>query len=267
VFSDFPYEKEIHIGKKYGEIRTHTQLNKKNGLGRQGVEGFLIQIPCTSFAISDRFESFEYGAPKKSYMRTPGRVCLLLLFITINACKPEIYSFTASPKIITDRDSVHLHWSIRGNPELTFHQKKIPYSDGDSLQLLQFTLVAEKGGSRSAPRLLELSVLPLLYRDLFVLPVTGRHGDTLVATGTRDSLYLDFQVESMTSVTGRKILVEHNTYQTMLYDSVTRSKTFRGVDYYGKWKFQSLLTPAEKENPKLIPNQFVIAVYIRPKKP
>ena len=131
-------------------------------------------------------------------MITPSRLCLLLLLVTINACKPEIYSFTANPKIITDRDSVHLHWAIRGNPELTFHQKKIPYPGGDSLQLLQFSLVAEKGGSRSAPSLLELSVLPMLYRDLFVLPITGRHGDTLVAEGVRDNLYQDFQVESCT---------------------------------------------------------------------
>jgi|SRR5579863_5626310 len=200
-------------------------------------------------------------------MITPGRLYLLLLFIMINACKPEIYSFTANPKIITDRDSVHLHWSISGNPELTFHEKKIAYPGGDSLQSLQFTLVAVKGSARSAARLLELSVLPLIYRDLFTLPVTGRHGDTLVAEGIRDSLFQDFQVESMTSVTGRKILVRHNSYQTMLYDSVTRSKTFRGVDYSGAWKFESLLTPAERQNPKLIPDQFVIAVYVKPKKP
>jgi len=200
-------------------------------------------------------------------MINPSRLFLFLLFITINACKPEIYSFTATPKIVTDRDSVHLHWAIHGNPELTFHQKKIPYPGGDSLQLLQFSLVAEKGGSRSAPRLLELSVLPQLYRDLFVLPVTGRHGDTLVADGVRDSLYQDFQIESMTSVTGRKILVKHSNYQTMLYDSVTRSKTFKGVDYAGAWKFESLLTPAEKQNPKLLPTQFAIAFFIKAKKP
>ena len=195
------------------------------------------------------------------------RFYLFSLFFLITACKPEIYSFNASPNIITERDSVHLHWSIRGKPDLTFHQKKIPYSGGDSLQQLQFTLVAVQGNTRSAPRLLELNVLPLLYRDLFVAPVTGRHGDTLVANGIRDSLYQDFQVESMTSVTGRKILVEHATYQTMLYDSVTRSKTFRGVDYSGTWRFQSLLTPDEKANPRLIPTQFAIAVYVRPKKP
>jgi len=186
--------------------------------------------------------------------------------MTVYACKPEISSFTASPKIITDRDSVHLHWAIHGNPELTFHQKKIAYPGGDSLQVLQFSLVAENGGTRSAPRLLELSVLPQLYRDLFQLPVTGRHGDTLVAEGIRDSLYQDFQIESMTSVSGRKILVKHGGYQTMLYDSVTRSKTFRGVEYSGAWKFESLLTPAEKADPKRIPNQFAIAVYIKPKK-
>ena len=236
------------------------------GQGYASMDLFLILIPGTSFAISDRFDSFEFRSPKKSFMINPSRLYVFLLFVTINACKPEIYSFTANPKIITDRDSVHLHWSIRGNPELTFHQKKIPYSAGDSLQLLQFSLVAEKGGSRTAPRLLELNVLPQLYRDVFVLPVSGRHGDTLVAQGFRDSLYKDFQIESMTSVTGRKILVEHNTYQTIVYDSVTRLKTFRGVDYYGAWKFQSLLTPEEKLNASLIPKQFAIAVYIKPKK-
>src|ERR1700722_1351695 len=109
------------------------------------------------------------------------RLYLFLLSIMFTACKPEIYSFSANPGIITDRDSVHLNWSIHGKPELTFHQKKIDYFGGDSLQLLQFTLVAVKGSSRSTPRMIELNVLPLLYRDLFVLPVSGRHGEELVA--------------------------------------------------------------------------------------
>ena len=201
-------------------------------------------------------------------MFTSRCLCLFLLFFMINACKPEIRSFSANPGIITERDSVHLNWDILGSPELTFHQKKIAYfGGGDSLQQLQFSLVAVKGRSRTTPRVIELNVLPLLYRDIFALPVNGRHGDTLVAEGIRDSLYKDFKIESMSSVNGRKILVEHNIYRTMLYDSVTRSKTFRGLDYAGAWKFQSLITPEEKENSKLIPNQFVIAVFIRPKTP
>jgi hypothetical protein len=199
-------------------------------------------------------------------MITKNYLYLLLSLVFINACKPEIYSFSAYPKIVTDQDSVHLNWDIHGKPDLTFHQKKIGTSGGDSLQQLQFILVAVKGRSRSTPRQIDLNVLPLLYRDIFILPVSGRHGDTLVAGGTRDSLYKDFMIESMTSVNGRKIWVEHNIYQTMLYDSVTRSKTFRGLDYSGAWKFQSLLTPEEKENPKLIPAQFAIVVFIRPKK-
>jgi hypothetical protein len=197
------------------------------------------------------------------FIRKP--LYLFLLFIVFNACKPQIYSFTASPKIVTDRDSVHLNWDIRGKPELAFHQTKIGISGGDSLQQLQFTMVAVKGRARSNARQIDLNVLPILYRDIFILPVSGRHGDTLVAEGFRDSLYKDFKIESMTSMNGRKILVEHNTYQTMLYDSVTRSKTFRGVDYSGAWKFQSLLTPEEKVNPAGIPKQFAISVFISPK--
>jgi hypothetical protein len=200
-------------------------------------------------------------------MIKPKRPYLFLVLVMISACKPEIYSFSANPKIVTDQDSVHLNWDIHGKPELTFHQRKIGYSGGDSLQQLQFSLVAVKGGSRTTPKVIELTVLPQIYRDVFILPVSGRHGDTLVADGIRDSLYNNFKVESMTSVNGRKILVSHDTYQTMLYDSVTRSKTFRGVDYSGMWKFESLLTPEEKINPKLIPNQFAIAVFLRPKKP
>jgi hypothetical protein len=195
------------------------------------------------------------------------RLCLFLLFITIISCKPKIYSFTASPRIVTDRDSVHLNWVIRGKPDITFHQKKIRYFNDDSLQLLQFTLVALKGNSRTTPRLIELKVLPLLYRDILIFPVNGRHGDTLVASGIKDSLYQDFKIESINSMNGRKMLIGHGIYETMLYDSGARSKTLRGLDYSGPWQFQSLLTAEEKENTKLIPNQFMIAVFIRPKKP
>lgn len=200
-------------------------------------------------------------------MITTSRQYLFLLFVMISACKPEIYSFSAKPKIVTEQDSVHLNWDIRGKPELTFHQKKIGYSGTDSLQQLQFSLVAVKGTSRTTPHLIELNVLPLLSRDVFILPVSSRHGDTLVADGIRDSLYKDFKIESMTSVNGRKIWVSHAGYQTMLYDSVTRSKTFRGVEYSGAWRLESMLTPDEKVNPKLIPGQFAIAVFIKPKKP
>jgi hypothetical protein len=191
---------------------------------------------------------------------------LFLLVITVASCKPKIYSFSASPRIITDRDSVHLSWLVRGKPELVFHQKKIRYFASDSLQLLQFSLVAAKGNSRTAPLLLEIKVLPLLYRDILVFPVTGRHGDTLVASGIKDSLYQDFKIESMASMSSRKILVEHGVYQTMLYDSGLRSKSFKDLDYSGPWKIQSLLTREEKENPRLIPDQFMISVFIKPKK-
>jgi hypothetical protein len=194
------------------------------------------------------------------------RLCSLLLIVTIVSCKPKIYSFSASPRIITDRDSVHLNWTIRGKPELTFHQKKIRYFASDSLQLLQFSLVAVKGGSQTAPRLLQIKVLPLLYRDILVFPITGRHGDTLVASGIKDSLYLDFKIESMASMNSRKMLIEHGVYQTMLYDSGLKSISFKDLDYSGPWKFQSLLTPQEKANSKLIPDQFMISVFIKPKK-
>ncbi|HZZ76254.1 MAG TPA: hypothetical protein VFE04_10020 [Puia sp.] len=202
---------------------------------------------------------------KNMIKKTP--LYLFMVFVMFSACKPEIYSFSANPKIITDQDSVHLKWDIRGKPELSFHQRKIPYSGGDSLQQLQFILVAVKGSSRTSSSVVELNVLPQLYRDVFFLPVNGRHGDTLVADGIRDSLYNDFRIESMTSLNGRKIWVSHAGYQTMLYDSVTKSKTFRGVDYSGAWKFESMLTPDEKVNPKHIPEQFAIAVFIKPKKP
>jgi hypothetical protein len=195
------------------------------------------------------------------------RLCVFLLMIAVASCKPKIYSFSASPRIITNSDSVHLNWVVRGKPQMTFHQKKIRYFASDSLQLLQFTLVVVKGSSRTAPRLLEIKVLPLLYRDILVFPVSGLHGDTLVASGIKDSLYQDFKIESMASMSSRKMLVEHGVYQTMLYDSNVRAKTFKDLDYSGPWKFQSLLTPEEKANSKLIPDQFMISVFIKPKKP
>ena len=194
------------------------------------------------------------------------RLLIFLLLITVASCKPKIYSFSASPRIITNPDSVHLNWIIRGNPELTFHQKKIRYFASDSLQLLQFSLISIKGGSRTAPRLLEIKVLPLLYRDILVFPITSRHGDTLVASGIKDSMYSDFKIESLSLMSVRKLLIEHGVYQTMLYDSGKQSKSFKDLNYNGPWKFQSLLTPEEKANSKLIPDQFMISVFIKPKK-
>jgi hypothetical protein len=195
------------------------------------------------------------------------RLCMYLLIVTIASCKPKIYSFSASPRIIINADSVHLNWAIRGKPELTFHQKKIRYFADDSVELLQFSLISVKGSSRTAPRLLEIKVLPLLYRDILVFPITSRHGDTLVASGIKDSLYLDFKIESMALMSDRKILIEHGMYRTMLYDSGLQSKTFKELNYSGPWTFQSLLTPEEKANSKLIPDQFMISVFIKPKKP
>jgi hypothetical protein len=186
-----------------------------------------------------------------------------LLALILAACKPVIYSFSASPGIVSENDSIHLKWKARGTPGITFHQKKIRYFGTDSLQLLQFILVSTKGAGSYVRRPLEIVVLPNLYCDTLILPVGSRQGDTLVATGIRDSLYQHFKIDSIVSLNSRKMIVQHGVYETMLYDSNVRSKTFRSLEYAGPWKLQSVLTPAEKENPKLVPEQLMIAVFIK----
>jgi hypothetical protein len=168
---------------------------------------------------------------------------------------------------MTSKDSVQLHWNIRGKADVTFHQEKIRYFDGDSVQQLRFVLVARKMGSSTAGRQVAIPVLPPLYRDRLILPVVRRQGDTLVAVGIKDSLYRNFMIVSMASVNQRKILALHGMYETMLYDSSKVSKSLQGVDFAGSWQLMALLTPEEKRNPDLIPKQFTITVNIRPKNP
>jgi hypothetical protein len=200
-------------------------------------------------------------------MISPKTTCVVLLVSVIVSCNPKINSFSSNPKIVTENDSVRLSWNVSGTPGLTYHQKKVRYLGNDSVQLLQFILVSTEGSRVSSPQTLEIPVLPNMYRDVMIFPVVSRHGDTLMASGTRDSVYNDFKIESMASVNNRKMLVQHGVYQTMLYDSSKRSKSLQGLDFAGPWILQSLLTPAEKENPKLVPDQLMIAVFIRPKKP
>ncbi|HEY2648575.1 MAG TPA: hypothetical protein VGI38_05255 [Puia sp.] len=200
-------------------------------------------------------------------MISPKKFCAILLVSVIVSCSPKIYSFSANPKIITENDSVHLSWNVRGTPGITYHQKKVRYLGADSLQLLQFILISTAGARVTSPTILEIPVLPKLYRDILIFPVVSRHGDTLMANGIRDSMYLNFKIESMASVNDRKMLVQHDVYQTMLYDSSKKSKSLQGLDYAGPWILQSLLTPDERANPKLVPDHLMIAVFIKPKKP
>jgi hypothetical protein len=190
-------------------------------------------------------------------------ICFLLLCLL--SCKPKIFSFTASRHIVTSMDSVHLEWKVRGKPELDFSQKRISYFSGDSVDLLLFKLTVRKGRQKPVSETLEVKLVPPLYKDYLAITVTGRNADTLVASGIKDSMYRDFNIESIASRNDRRMMVVHGGREIILSDSGSQVQTLKGLDYEGPWNLRSLLTPEEKQNPRLIPDRFIITVLIQPK--
>ena len=191
--------------------------------------------------------------------------CVCFLLLCMSSCKPKIFSFTVSRHIVTSKDSVHLEWKVRGKPDLDSFQKRIPYFSGDSVDLLQFKLTVRKGRKKPVSKTLEVKLVPALYKDYLAIRVTGRDADTLVARGIKDSMYHDFNIESIASRNNRKMMVVHGGREVILSDSGSQIQTLKGLDYEGPWILRTLLTQEEKQNPRLIPDRFNITAIIQPK--
>src|SRR4051812_26241439 len=101
--------------------------------------------------------------------------------ILLCACNPKIYSFTALPQAVWSKDSVQLHWSARGETSLLFDQLLQANPPGDSLHLLEFTLVAEKGSKPMAHQKRQVLLLTEQNRSVLVLRMDSlsQKGDSL----------------------------------------------------------------------------------------
>lgn len=187
--------------------------------------------------------------------------CFTLILIFCS-CAPKI-NFTALPATITKGDSVLLNWKISGKPTLLFDQRKIAHAPGDSLEILEFTLSVQKGKKVKYIKR-QISVLPKESTDRVVLMTNNLHGDTLIASGIKDTLiWAGFEIISVSSLSARPVIILHANIKFELKNPEIPSNVWEGTPYAGDWKIMSLLTEAEKENHSLIPGQLEIKVLIR----
>ena len=182
------------------------------------------------------------------------------------SCAPKITSFTALLPTITKGDSVTLNWKIKGKPTLLFDQRKMAHPGNDSLEILEFTLSVEKNKKEKHIKR-QISVLPAESMDNVILATTDLKGDTLIATGIKDTLlWNNFEVISVSSASKRTLIVLHNDIRSQLESSGVISNAWDGSKYCGEWKIMTILTDAEKKDSSIIPGQLEIKAIIRPLK-
>jgi hypothetical protein len=193
------------------------------------------------------------------------RIWFVLLVFGLPACKPRVFYFTATPRIVSSKDSVRLSWKTTGKAEMIFYQDRISNPPGDSADMLEFVLTARKWGKTSAPFKQSVKLVPQQSRDVLSFSLTGQEGDTLIAAGIKDTnLYRGFVLISIASLSHRPIIVVHNGMRAVLSDSGVAVTALRDIPYDGLWTLKSVLTPAEKGNKALIPNTLDAMTIIKP---
>ncbi|HSZ33780.1 MAG TPA: hypothetical protein VK772_10725 [Puia sp.] len=194
-----------------------------------------------------------------------GNLCVCIIIMCGVSCKPKIYSFDTSKHIVTNKDSIHFSWKVRGKAELDYFQKRVPYIFKDSIDLLSFVLIAHKCGKASAPWTRQVVLAQSLYKDYLAVPIIARKGDTLIFKTIKDSMYREFEIISIASRNNRMITVFHGGKESVLKDSGVQVENFKDLDYEGPWQLLTIIEPEEKTDITKIPNELFLTVFIKPK--
>jgi hypothetical protein len=148
---------------------------------------------------------------------------------------------------------------------MLYDQKKIGSTQGDSINILEFTLVAEKGNKPPAHLKRQVTLLGEANIQTMVVRVEKLNsaGDTAIAMGITDtSLWKGVSVSTLSSSLSRVQLVQHNGHQAFLNDTTEKNRSWEGDPYMGGWTVIFPLTPEEKTNHSLIPSRIPLRVAI-----
>lgn len=191
------------------------------------------------------------------------RLFTIIIAVLLSSCGPKIFLFTAEPKTVSSRDSVILSWKARGKPAMRFDQRQIANPPGDSLNLLEFTLVVEKGGKNPAHKTQSVRLLPPLSLQFMPVRTVSIAGDSLIAKGIIDTwVWRNYFVYSVTNTSNRKLFVIHNGVSGEVTDSLTKSFAWKQLPFAGDWEIKTLLTKSEIQDRTKIPDRFILKVMI-----
>jgi hypothetical protein len=188
---------------------------------------------------------------------------LVLIFLVFTSCKPAITSFTVTPLVITGDQKVKIDLDVKGEPSLEFNE----HLSVDSVQLLEFTLIASKAG-KEARKTVQVQKLKSLAPVEIAFATSSLDGDMVLATGeNNNNQWRNFQVVSVSSPMSRDIMVTHDGRSATLKSDGSVSLDLSGTMAGGQWSFKTRLTPGEKADSTKIPQELRIRAIIKPSNP
>lgn len=187
-----------------------------------------------------------------------GNYLLLLIILSISACKPVIYSFTADPRVITGNETIRLNWKVNGSASLEYSE----HLAGDSTQIRQFRLNVMRGG-KQATQTIQVEKIKA-FSNLDIGFSTTLLGDTLVAVGDNNAKWSSFEIMSIASALPRTLVVNHEGRIVTISGMHKLSSAFEGTNAAGRWEIKSALLPAEKADLKTAAEILSVKATIKP---
>jgi len=197
------------------------------------------------------------------------RILLVTGVLWAASCQPKIYFFTATPKAVYRRDSVHLDWKVRGRPTIQFIGSIQANPPGDSLHLLVFRLVDSLGKKNTTRQTRDVYLLDEESRSFLVMRMDSLSlgQDTLIGLGPNDpDRWEGVAIRSLQSLIDRPLLITHAGRTAVLKDSTARLEAWDGLPFGGDWEIRTPLTAAEQRDHRLLPTKIRLRTYLIPAK-
>ena len=190
-------------------------------------------------------------------------LCSVLVLFILGSCKPAIHSFKVSPLVITGDQKVQIDLDVKGKSSLEFNE----HLSVDSVQLLEFTLIATKAGKEARKTVQVQKLKPQAPLDIAF--VTGSfEGDMVVASGEKNNnQWSSFQIVSVSSPMSRDITVTHMGRTAIVKSDGSPSLDLSGTTAGGQWSLKTRLTDGEKADSTKIPQELKIRAVIKPLNP
>lgn len=188
---------------------------------------------------------------------------LILIFAICSSCKPAIHSFRVTPLVITGDQKIHIALDVKGTASLEYNEHFSP----DSIQLLDFTLIVNKGGKEERKNV-QVQKLKSLAPLNITFATSKLDGDFVEASGeNNNNQWSNFQIVSVSSVMSRDIMVSHSGRMAELKSDGSSSQNLSGTTAGGNWSLKTRLTTSEKADSSKIPQELKIRAVIKPSNP
>lgn len=186
---------------------------------------------------------------------------IIFAIVVINcSCQPKIYSFKPEQAVISQKDTIKLHWKTRGKPIL-FMREKTAADDSANIkpgdQLIEFIMGFKHSTVNGNTRV-------LIHSDknpdtLYFVP-DRINGDSLIATG--NSLAEDlFLIQKISTPVHRNLYVSHQGETFLLPKDGSDYTQAHPIIIEGTWRIALIITPEEKQNPTTLPTIFKLAIH------